>query len=160
MQRYAAEWAAALRQMERLEPITVIPGHGPVIFGKDRAAQVLRDGAAVLEHLVRETLALMNRGATLDQVLHAVTAPADREAGLATYAAALVSATGTPLWAAAPWAPPARFGAAAVTGAAAAMELANGAALRGVPSTALRSSHWRPSLPLSSWPVRNTAALA
>lgn len=77
VQRYAAEWAAALRRMERLEPITVIPGHGPVIFGKDRAAQVLRDGAAVLEHLVRESLALMNRGATLDQVLHAVTAPAE-----------------------------------------------------------------------------------
>lgn len=77
VQRYAAEWAAALRQMERLAPDIVIPGHGPVIFGKDRAAQVLRDGAAVLEHLVRECLALMNRGATLDQVLHAVTAPAE-----------------------------------------------------------------------------------
>jgi alkyl sulfatase BDS1-like metallo-beta-lactamase superfamily hydrolase len=76
VQRYAAEWAAALRHMERLEPEIVIPGHGPVIFGKDRVAQVLRDGAAVLEHLVRESLALMNRGATLDQVLHAVTAPA------------------------------------------------------------------------------------
>jgi len=63
--------------MERLEPITVIPGHGPVIFGKERCARVLRDGAAVLEHLVREALALMNRGATLDQVLHAVTAPAE-----------------------------------------------------------------------------------
>ena len=77
VQRYAAEWAAALRQMERLEPDIVIPGHGPVIFGKDRAAQVLRDGAAVLEHLVRECLALMNRGATLDHVLHTVTAPAE-----------------------------------------------------------------------------------
>jgi alkyl sulfatase BDS1-like metallo-beta-lactamase superfamily hydrolase len=74
VQRYAAEWAAALRQMTRLEPEIVIPGHGPVIFGKDRAAQVLRDGAEVLEHLVRETLLLMNRGAVLDEVLHAVTA--------------------------------------------------------------------------------------
>jgi glyoxylase-like metal-dependent hydrolase (beta-lactamase superfamily II) len=74
VQRYAAEWAAALRQMTRLEPEIVIPGHGPVIFGKDRAAQVLRDGAEVLEHLVRETLLMMNRGAVLDEVLHAVTA--------------------------------------------------------------------------------------
>lgn len=74
LQRYAAEWAAALRHMEQLEPDIVIPGHGPVIFGKDRAAQVLRDGAAVLDHLVRECLTLMNRGATLDQVLHEVTA--------------------------------------------------------------------------------------
>jgi alkyl sulfatase BDS1-like metallo-beta-lactamase superfamily hydrolase len=77
VQRYAAEWAVALRHMERLEPEIVIPGHGPVIFGKDRAALVLRDGATVLEHLVRESLALVNRGATLDQVLHEVTAPAE-----------------------------------------------------------------------------------
>ncbi len=77
VQRYAAEWAAALRKMERLEPEIVIPGHGPVIFGKHRAAQVLRDGAEVLEHLVRESLALINRGATLDQLLHAVTAPTE-----------------------------------------------------------------------------------
>ena len=77
VQRYAAEWAAALRHMEQLRPEIVIPGHGPVIFGRKRATQVLRDGAAVLEHLVRESLALMNRGATLDQVLHEVTAPAE-----------------------------------------------------------------------------------
>jgi alkyl sulfatase BDS1-like metallo-beta-lactamase superfamily hydrolase len=63
--------------MERLEPEIVIPGHGPVIFGSDRAAQVLGDGAAVVEHLVRESLVLMNQGATLDQVLQAVTAPAE-----------------------------------------------------------------------------------
>ncbi len=77
VQRYAAEWAAALRHMEKLRPEIVIPGHGPVIFGKKRAAQVLRDGAAVLEHLVRESLALMNQGATLDQVLHEVKADAE-----------------------------------------------------------------------------------
>lgn len=75
VQRYAADWAAALRQMERLAPDVLIPGHGPVIFGRERAGQVLRDGAEVLEHLVRETLALMNKGAVLDQVVHAVTAP-------------------------------------------------------------------------------------
>jgi len=76
VQRYAAEWAQALRRMEQLRPDIVIPGHGPVIFGRERALQVLRDGAEVLEHLVRETLALMNAGAGLDEVLHAVKAPA------------------------------------------------------------------------------------
>jgi alkyl sulfatase BDS1-like metallo-beta-lactamase superfamily hydrolase len=75
VQRYAADWAVALRQMERLARVVLIPGHGPVIFGRERAAQVLRDGAEVLEHLVGETLTLMNQGAVLDQVLHAVTAP-------------------------------------------------------------------------------------
>ena len=76
VQRYAAEWAVALRKMDQLKPKVVIPGHGPVIFGEGRASQVFRDGAEVLEHLVRETLALMNRGALLDEVLHSVKAPA------------------------------------------------------------------------------------
>ncbi len=76
VQRYAAEWAVALRRMERLKPEVLIPGHGPVIIGEARAAQMLRDGAEALEHLVGETLALMNKGATLDEVLGAVKLPA------------------------------------------------------------------------------------
>ena len=76
VQRYTADWAVALRRMEQLEPEILIPGHGPVIFGAERAAEVLRDGAEVLEHLSRETLVLLNKGATLDEVLHAVKVPA------------------------------------------------------------------------------------
>jgi len=76
VQRYAADWAAALRQMQALQPDVLIPGHGPVIFGRQRAAQVLGDGAEVLECLVRQTLELMNQGCTLDQILHTVSAPA------------------------------------------------------------------------------------
>jgi alkyl sulfatase BDS1-like metallo-beta-lactamase superfamily hydrolase len=75
VQRYAADWAAALRQMQALQPDVLIPGHGPVIFGREQANQVLCDGAEVLESLVRQTLALMNKGATLDTILHTVSAP-------------------------------------------------------------------------------------
>ncbi len=75
VQRYAAEWAAALRQMEGLKPAILIPGHGPVVFGDERALQMLREGAEALEYLVGETLALINRGATLDEVLHGVKLP-------------------------------------------------------------------------------------
>ena len=75
VQRYAADWAAALRQMQVLQADVLIPGHGPVIFGRERANQVLCDGAEVLETLVRQTLALMNKGATLDTILHSVSAP-------------------------------------------------------------------------------------
>ena len=53
VQRYAADWAAALRQMQALQPDVLIPGHGPVVFGRERAAQMLSDGAEVLESLVR-----------------------------------------------------------------------------------------------------------
>ncbi|CEJ14527.1 Metallo-beta-lactamase superfamily protein [bacterium YEK0313] len=76
VQRYAAEWAAALRRMEALKPAILIPGHGPVVFGAERAAQMLRDGAEALEHLVAGTLALINRGATLDEILRSVKVPA------------------------------------------------------------------------------------
>ncbi|MBD9557461.1 alkyl sulfatase dimerization domain-containing protein [Ensifer sp. ENS03] len=75
VQRYAADWATALRRMEALAPAVLIPGHGPVVFGEERAAEMLRHGAEALEHLVRETLALLNRGASLDTVLHAVKVP-------------------------------------------------------------------------------------
>lgn len=75
VQRFAAEWAVALRSMERLAPKILIPGHGPVIFGTERASQVLRDGAEALEFLTAETLSLLNKGATLDQILHSVKVP-------------------------------------------------------------------------------------
>ena len=77
VQRYAPDWAAALRQMQALKPEVLIPGHGPVIFGSERAAQVLNDGAAVLESLIRQTLELMNKGSSLDEILHSVRAPAE-----------------------------------------------------------------------------------
>ena len=67
VQRYVPDWAAALRQMQALQPEVLIPGHGPVIFGGERASQVLDDGAAVLDSLTRQTLELMNKGRTLDE---------------------------------------------------------------------------------------------
>jgi alkyl sulfatase BDS1-like metallo-beta-lactamase superfamily hydrolase len=77
VQRYAPDWAATLRRMQALKPEVLIPGHGPVIFGGERAAQVLDDGAAVLESLTRQTLELMNKGSSLDDILHSVRAPAE-----------------------------------------------------------------------------------
>ena len=38
VQRYAGEWAAALREMAALGAETMIPGHGLPIFGADRVA--------------------------------------------------------------------------------------------------------------------------
>jgi alkyl sulfatase BDS1-like metallo-beta-lactamase superfamily hydrolase len=75
VQRYAPDWAAALRQMQVLGPEVLIPGHGPVIFGAARSAQVLNDGAEVLESLTHQTLDLMNQGRSLDDILHTVSAP-------------------------------------------------------------------------------------
>jgi len=75
-QRYAAEWAAALRAMAAREATLLIPGHGPPIFGVERVRQALTETAEWLEALVSQTLALMNAGATLEQVVREVRPPA------------------------------------------------------------------------------------
>jgi alkyl sulfatase BDS1-like metallo-beta-lactamase superfamily hydrolase len=75
VQRFAPDWAATLRRMQALQPAVLVPGHGPVIAGPERANQVLGDGADVLEQLVTQTLALMNTGHALNDILHSVHAP-------------------------------------------------------------------------------------
>lgn len=77
VQRFAPDWAAALRRIQALRPLVLIPGHGPVIFGEARAAQLVDDGAAVLESLTSQTVAMMNAGQSLDDILHAVSPPAE-----------------------------------------------------------------------------------
>jgi len=75
VQRYPREWAAALRKMAALGAETLMPGHGPPILGAARVAQALGEAAELLESLVSQTLALMNAGATLDEVLRGVVPP-------------------------------------------------------------------------------------
>jgi alkyl sulfatase BDS1-like metallo-beta-lactamase superfamily hydrolase len=54
----------------------VLPAHGLPVAGADRVQRVLGDVAEALEHLVEETLRLMNDGADLDTVVHTVRIPA------------------------------------------------------------------------------------
>lgn len=75
VQRYAREWAVALRKMATLAPEVLLPGHGLPIVGVDAATAALVDTADLLDSLVDQTLELMNAGAMLDEVLHAVTVP-------------------------------------------------------------------------------------
>jgi glyoxylase-like metal-dependent hydrolase (beta-lactamase superfamily II) len=58
VQRYVSDWADALDRMAALGAETLLSGHGLPIFGS-------------------ETLALMNRGWSLDRVLHGVKLPTD-----------------------------------------------------------------------------------
>lgn len=76
-QRYAFEWAQALRQMQALGCELLLPGHGPPIEGRERVREALGDTAALLESLHDQTLALMNEGAPLDVILQKVRAPAE-----------------------------------------------------------------------------------
>ncbi|HXU25220.1 MAG TPA: alkyl sulfatase dimerization domain-containing protein [Tepidiformaceae bacterium] len=75
VQRYAGEWAQALRQMAGLGAELLLPGHGLPIFGADRIRQALTDTAELLELIESQVLALMNTGATLDTVIHSVEVP-------------------------------------------------------------------------------------
>jgi alkyl sulfatase BDS1-like metallo-beta-lactamase superfamily hydrolase len=75
VQRYPREWATALREMDALGAELLLPGHGWPIAGAERVHRALTDTADLLDHLVDETLALMNRGARLDEIVHAVRAP-------------------------------------------------------------------------------------
>ena len=76
VQRFAGEWAAALRKMCALGAETMLPGHGLPIFGADRIREALTDTADLLDSLESQVLALMNAGAPLDRVLHEVEMPA------------------------------------------------------------------------------------
>ncbi|HEX6419056.1 MAG TPA: alkyl sulfatase dimerization domain-containing protein [Acidimicrobiales bacterium] len=75
VQRYPREWAVALREMVGLGAELLLPGHGWPIAGAERVHRALTDTADLLDHLVDETLALMNAGARLDDIVHAVRAP-------------------------------------------------------------------------------------
>ena len=76
VQRYAAEWASALRTMAAHGAETLVPGHGAPIFGADRVRAALGDTAEWLEFLVHETLARMNAGVSLATILAEVRPPA------------------------------------------------------------------------------------
>ncbi len=77
VQRYPRDWAQALRKMAKLDAELLLPGHGPPICGHSRVRQALDETASLLETLVEQTLALLNQGAPLDEILHSVRAPAE-----------------------------------------------------------------------------------
>lgn len=77
VQRYAEDWAAALREMAAVEPAPelLLPGHGLPVAGTDHVRAVLVDTATLLESLAVQTLELMNQGARLNDIVHSVAAP-------------------------------------------------------------------------------------
>lgn len=76
VQRYPREWAQALREIIAAQPEVLVPAHNVPIFGKARIAEALGATAALLEFLVDETIALMNEGCTLEEVVARVQPPA------------------------------------------------------------------------------------
>jgi alkyl sulfatase BDS1-like metallo-beta-lactamase superfamily hydrolase len=75
VQRFAIEWATALRQMAALDPEVLLPGHGLPVMGASRVSEALLDTARYLESLHSQTLAAMNEGATIYEILEHVRPP-------------------------------------------------------------------------------------
>ncbi|MDX6219674.1 MAG: hypothetical protein QOJ48_1355, partial [Frankiales bacterium] len=69
------EWATGLRAMAELGAELLLPGHGVPVLGADRIRQALTESAELLEHLHDETVAMMNAGARLDEIIHTVQGP-------------------------------------------------------------------------------------
>ena len=77
VQRYALEWAGALRKMASLRPEILSPGHGLPIIGQGRVKKALEDTAGFLEDLSDQVLRLMNRGIGLQEIIESVELPPD-----------------------------------------------------------------------------------
>jgi alkyl sulfatase BDS1-like metallo-beta-lactamase superfamily hydrolase len=75
-QRYAREWAEALRAMAKVPAEVLLPGHGVPVFGAMRVRQALLDTAEYLQSLYDQTIALMNDGVALDKIVNSVATPA------------------------------------------------------------------------------------
>jgi alkyl sulfatase BDS1-like metallo-beta-lactamase superfamily hydrolase len=76
VQRYAKDWADALRAMAKTGATVLCPGHGLPIFGLVNVRQALNETADYLQSLSDQTTKLMNEGATLDDIIHTVKPPA------------------------------------------------------------------------------------
>ena len=72
VQRYPVEWAAAMRNMAGVGAELFLPAHGLPIAGAARIRRVLLEVAETLEKLISETLAMMNAGAPLNDIVHTV----------------------------------------------------------------------------------------
>jgi alkyl sulfatase BDS1-like metallo-beta-lactamase superfamily hydrolase len=76
-QRYPRDWSQALREMAALDAELMLPGHGLPVVGAERVRAALEDTAALLESICEQALELMNRGLSLDEVIHAVEPPSE-----------------------------------------------------------------------------------
>ena len=72
VQRYPREWAQAMRKMANQGAELFLPAHGLPIAGAARIRNVLVEVADALDGLVADTLAMMNAGARLNDIIHSV----------------------------------------------------------------------------------------
>jgi glyoxylase-like metal-dependent hydrolase (beta-lactamase superfamily II) len=74
-QRYAEDWARALRDMAALRPAAVLPMHGSAMTDPADIQDRLTGHAAILESVSAQVLKGLNAGWRVDQVVEAVVLP-------------------------------------------------------------------------------------
>jgi alkyl sulfatase BDS1-like metallo-beta-lactamase superfamily hydrolase len=72
VQRYPLEWVQGLRMMAGMGAEYCFPSHGWPIRGVERIRTACLETADALERLVKDTLDMMNSGATLNEIIHTV----------------------------------------------------------------------------------------
>jgi alkyl sulfatase BDS1-like metallo-beta-lactamase superfamily hydrolase len=72
VQRYTLEWAEGLEHILSKEPEAVVPGHGPLIQGRDRVQETLGKIIKALRYLHEEVVKRLNAGMWYEDILHEV----------------------------------------------------------------------------------------
>lgn len=74
-QRFVEDWAQALRDMAALRPARVLTMHGPALADEATIQDKLAAHAAALQSIADQTVAGLNAGRRVDQVVEAVALP-------------------------------------------------------------------------------------
>jgi alkyl sulfatase BDS1-like metallo-beta-lactamase superfamily hydrolase len=77
VQRYTLEWAEGLEAMVAKEPEILIPGHSPIIQGKEKIRKQLLTVSRALRYLHDEVVKRLNAGMWYEDILHEVDLPED-----------------------------------------------------------------------------------
>jgi len=75
VQRYTLEWAEGLEAILAKEPEVLVPGHGPLIQGRQAIREKLLKISDALRYLHREVVDRLNRGVWYEDILHQVALP-------------------------------------------------------------------------------------
>lgn len=72
VQRYPKQWAIAMEKMMEKNPEYLIPGHGPLIKGKEKLKDVLSITAEAMHFVHDEVVKRLNEGKWFEQIYHEI----------------------------------------------------------------------------------------
>ncbi len=77
VQRYAEAWADVLEAMAAFEPELLLPGHGPLMKGKEEIRTALHDTSRYLRSIVSQVIEGLNAGKRHEEIVASVVIPKD-----------------------------------------------------------------------------------